>query len=100
LAVIALCYTARMTNALDQIFRERRLHALLADAEFLRDYPACDERIEQARLFLRQVMLDSAFGSVTAAERTKLFEILQGVAEISPWQPNGTDSEISSDLMF
>lgn len=76
-----------MGSSLDQILRERRHQALIADAEFLRSYPACDERVEHARRLLRQVMLDSALGRVTSGERAQVFEILKGVADLRESHP-------------
>jgi hypothetical protein len=74
-------------NTLEQILRERRQQALLADAEFLREYPPCDERVEHARRLLRRVMLEAALGRVTTAERAQVAEILRGVADLRELRP-------------
>lgn len=56
--------------------RDRRVVAHIADAEFIRDYPDCPERIEEAERHVRNAMFEFTVGRITDNERKAILQIL------------------------
>ena len=63
-------------SRLSAILRQRRVDALFADAEVIRDYLEGPERTEQAELLIREAMYKRAVARLTHEEAYRVFSIL------------------------
>ena len=68
-----------MAEHLSHLLRKQRSDALLRQAEAIRDYPDCEERIQEAETHVREAMLQRALGNLSDAERYRIFSILSFV---------------------
>lgn len=71
--------TPDMPEALRGVLHQRRVAALVADAEFIRDQPDSGDKIEEAKRHIREAMLLYALRRITRAERDRLLAILSFV---------------------
>ena len=66
-------------SRLSVILRHRRVDALFADAEVIRDYPEGPERTVQAELLIREAMYQRAVRRITHEEASRVYSILSFV---------------------
>ena len=58
------------------MLHERRVKALVADADFIRDQLDTDERMDEAKRHVREAMLQHALGRISIEERDRILDIL------------------------
>ena len=65
-----------MSESLAKVLHDHRVDALIAEAEFIRDWPDSSERIEEATVLIREAMLRCTTGRISHAEESRVFSIL------------------------
>lgn len=61
---------------LRRLLEERRVQTRVADAEFIRGFPDCPERMAEAERYIRETMISFTLGAIKHEERTRILEIL------------------------
>lgn len=56
--------------------KQRRRESLIADAEFIRDWPVAVERINEAQKLIREAMLQCTLGHITQGDEYRIYSIL------------------------
>ena len=72
---------------LSETLHVRRTAALVADAEFIRDAPANEERDDEARRAIREAMLLYTLRRITQTERNCLLDFFSFVTVHEPSPP-------------
>lgn len=73
--------------SLHELLKNRRIAALVADAQLIRDAKAGDERDDEARRAIREAMLLFTLRKITAAERDRILDTLSFVTLHKPAPP-------------
>lgn len=65
-----------MEEQLGSILRDMRADALVREAQAIRDYPECRERIDAAEKHVREARLQRILGNLSAEEEHRIFSLL------------------------
>jgi hypothetical protein len=65
-----------MPPSLAHVLRQRRLEALVAEAQTVRDWPDGPERMEEAQMLIREAMYRCAIDRISQDEESRIFSIL------------------------
>ena len=64
-----------MPENLADILRKQRAECLISQAEIIRDFPACQQRMKEAQTYVREAMLQCTLGCITDEEKYGVFPL-------------------------
>lgn len=66
-----------MSRTLAETVRLLRIDALMRQAETIRDFSPCDDRLREARKMIRAVLYEFALGRMDAKTREQILSVLE-----------------------